>query len=180
MGIRTAFGLAELDWLRRLDLNQRPTGYEPVALPGCATPRQDVQKAAHSLLNREMCRKCTNSIGGSAPIQKSDAHDRSAYWLIRAEWTPLPGHGPPIAEIGQDQPPGTGATPIALQGLWVTDAMAQFPRRPTDQSVSYLTHKPLLCVRYDETCPGFVPSSAWGLYPGPSCKRVKGGKPRRA
>jgi hypothetical protein len=27
------------DWLRGLDLNQRPLGYEPNELPGCSTPR---------------------------------------------------------------------------------------------------------------------------------------------
>ena len=29
-----------LPWLRGLDLNQRPSGYEPDELPGCSTPRQ--------------------------------------------------------------------------------------------------------------------------------------------
>ena len=28
-----------LVWLRGLDLNQRPSGYEPDELPGCSTPR---------------------------------------------------------------------------------------------------------------------------------------------
>src|SRR5438105_2564166 len=28
-------------WLRGLDLNQRPSGYEPDELPGCSTPRDD-------------------------------------------------------------------------------------------------------------------------------------------
>ena len=28
-----------VDWLRGLDLNQRPLGYEPNELPGCSTPR---------------------------------------------------------------------------------------------------------------------------------------------
>ena len=28
----------ELNWLRGLDLNQRPLGYEPNELPGCSTP----------------------------------------------------------------------------------------------------------------------------------------------
>src|SRR3989339_403946 len=27
-------------WLRGLDLNQRPRGYEPRELPGCSTPRR--------------------------------------------------------------------------------------------------------------------------------------------
>ncbi len=27
------------NWLRGLDLNQRPSGYEPDELPGCSTPR---------------------------------------------------------------------------------------------------------------------------------------------
>ena len=30
-----------MSWLRGLDLNQRPSGYEPDELPGCSTPRQD-------------------------------------------------------------------------------------------------------------------------------------------
>jgi hypothetical protein len=28
-------------WLRELDLNQRPSGYEPDELPGCSIPRQN-------------------------------------------------------------------------------------------------------------------------------------------
>jgi hypothetical protein len=28
------------EWLRELDLNQRPSGYEPDELPGCSIPRQ--------------------------------------------------------------------------------------------------------------------------------------------
>jgi hypothetical protein len=32
-------------WLRGLDLNQRPLGYEPNELPGCSTPQLDCNKA---------------------------------------------------------------------------------------------------------------------------------------
>jgi type II secretory ATPase GspE/PulE/Tfp pilus assembly ATPase PilB-like protein len=42
---RNAWGeliLFEKDWLRGLDLNQRPSGYEPDELPGCSTPRQQL------------------------------------------------------------------------------------------------------------------------------------------
>jgi hypothetical protein len=31
----------EESWLRGLDLNQRPSGYEPDELPGCSTPRDE-------------------------------------------------------------------------------------------------------------------------------------------
>jgi hypothetical protein len=31
-------------WLRGLDLNQRPSGYEPDELPGCSTPREDLKR----------------------------------------------------------------------------------------------------------------------------------------
>jgi hypothetical protein len=31
----------EIDWLRGLDLNQRPLGYEPNELPDCSTPHLD-------------------------------------------------------------------------------------------------------------------------------------------
>ena len=32
-------------WLRGLDLNQRPSGYEPDELPGCSTPRLEYANA---------------------------------------------------------------------------------------------------------------------------------------
>ena len=32
---------SEENWLRGLDLNQRPSGYEPDELPGCSTPRDE-------------------------------------------------------------------------------------------------------------------------------------------
>jgi hypothetical protein len=36
---RAAF--LQKNWLRGLDLNQRPSGYEPDELPGCSTPRDE-------------------------------------------------------------------------------------------------------------------------------------------
>ena len=37
---RHPIGIAGIIWLRGLDLNQRPSGYEPDELPDCSTPRQ--------------------------------------------------------------------------------------------------------------------------------------------
>ena len=36
----------ECFWLRGLDLNQRPLGYEPSELPGCSTPRHSYNGSA--------------------------------------------------------------------------------------------------------------------------------------
>ena len=36
---------SRFNWLRGLDLNQRPLGYEPNELPGCSTPQLDCNKA---------------------------------------------------------------------------------------------------------------------------------------
>jgi hypothetical protein len=37
---RATFPVCALGWLRGLDLNQRPLGYEPNELPDCSTPRK--------------------------------------------------------------------------------------------------------------------------------------------
>jgi hypothetical protein len=39
--------LLRKSWLRGLDLNQRPSGYEPDELPGCSTPRHHHQPSLH-------------------------------------------------------------------------------------------------------------------------------------
>ena len=39
--ISDSAAVVQEDWLRGLDLNQRPSGYEPDELPGCSTPRLD-------------------------------------------------------------------------------------------------------------------------------------------
>jgi hypothetical protein len=36
-------------WLRGLDLNQRPSGYEPDELPSCSTPRPNCPDMAEQL-----------------------------------------------------------------------------------------------------------------------------------
>ena len=43
------------NWLRGLDLNQRPSGYEPDELPDCSTPRQswcEIIRPAPCMVNR--------------------------------------------------------------------------------------------------------------------------------
>ena len=45
---------APATWLRGLDLNQRPSGYEPDELPDCSTPRRF---RSGSILRRDPCRR---------------------------------------------------------------------------------------------------------------------------
>ena len=47
------------NWLRGLDLNQRPLGYEPNELPGCSTPRQNQKDAMIIQLTCAMSIKIT-------------------------------------------------------------------------------------------------------------------------
>ncbi len=37
--VQSQFWFRKSSWLRELDLNQRPSGYEPDELPGCSIPR---------------------------------------------------------------------------------------------------------------------------------------------
>ena len=41
------------NWLRGLDLNQRPSGYEPDELPGCSTPRLGILNMATTRSQRK-------------------------------------------------------------------------------------------------------------------------------
>src|SRR5689334_23802545 len=44
-----AWNLGEKDWLRGVDLNHRPLGYEPNELPGCSAPQIHTISAAEVL-----------------------------------------------------------------------------------------------------------------------------------
>ena len=59
-------------WLRGLDLNQRPSGYEPDELPGCSTPRVSV------LGCWEMC------LRGDRDHVRAGACEGSCLWFIRS------------------------------------------------------------------------------------------------
>jgi hypothetical protein len=45
-------------WLRGLDLNQRPSGYEPDELPGCSTPRHRYYATCRFSANTQVPVKC--------------------------------------------------------------------------------------------------------------------------
>jgi hypothetical protein len=42
-------------WLRGVDLNHRPLGYEPNELPGCSTPQVDINSALNTGSNGGSC-----------------------------------------------------------------------------------------------------------------------------
>jgi hypothetical protein len=42
-----------VNWLRGLDLNQRPSGYEPDELPGCSTPRSRTVELARRFIHAQ-------------------------------------------------------------------------------------------------------------------------------
>ena len=51
--ISDILGRAETwNWLRGLDLNQRPSGYEPDELPDCSTPRSSRRTALYSFQDK--------------------------------------------------------------------------------------------------------------------------------
>src|ERR1035438_1557431 len=50
------FSLLAPIWLRGLDLNQRPLGYEPNELPGCSTPQIQSTNCLHGWSNGGLCR----------------------------------------------------------------------------------------------------------------------------
>ena len=73
-------------WLRGLDLNQRPSGYEPDELPGCSTPRQSrVRRDGMWLRRRRFVRRECVSCAGQAwrrptlPCLETQYHGR---WCV--------------------------------------------------------------------------------------------------
>jgi hypothetical protein len=64
------------DWLRGLDLNQRPLGYEPNELPDCSTPRQESYYGmelarCHARMNSPGKESCSVACSGGARRTRS-------------------------------------------------------------------------------------------------------------
>ena len=66
----------ELSWLRGLDLNQRPSGYEPDELPGCSTPR----RLCVCIVNGFLCAR-TAEPGGVLLFQRLSVSTMGAAWF---------------------------------------------------------------------------------------------------
>src|SRR5262252_9318293 len=100
-----------VNWLRGLDLNQRPSGYEPDELPGCSTPHQvpdnigpeagvvkgagvvpGLQVVAGPRAARLCCRALTGSpIPWGSPCRRSVAPSPSEVPLFRPRSATLAG-----------------------------------------------------------------------------------------
>ncbi len=71
---RYGLDFIEKSWVRGLDLNQRPSGYEPDELPGCSTPRQ------HSLSRGLLAPEPIGSKGGRGIAARAGA--RKPYGIV--------------------------------------------------------------------------------------------------
>ena len=74
--------MSERWWLRGLDLNQRPSGYEPDELPDCSTPRHLVFDAQDYLLRTiQSAWHSAKPAGGQSPYAKL-CELCSGYWQL--------------------------------------------------------------------------------------------------
>ena len=88
-------------WLRGLDLNQRPLGYEPNELPGCSTP--------HFHLNKGGCQGQTSPFFGDENSIESKARGCKVTLASQAKAQPVPSCCPPALLGAHDaQQPGQG------------------------------------------------------------------------
>ncbi len=80
------------NWLRGLDLNQRPSGYEPDELPGCSTPRSRVLIIATSQCTGQVIKilkwihAVTNPVAGQFQEFQINALDRDARPVLADEF----------------------------------------------------------------------------------------------
>src|SRR5580692_6296153 len=72
-------------WLRGLDLNQRPPGYEPDELPGCSTPRIHITQLA-ALLQPRLHQARHESGANRKRCSKFRARFLADFQIARHKW----------------------------------------------------------------------------------------------
>ena len=107
--------IRQLLWLRRRDLNPRPSGYEPDELPDCSTPRYPC--SLKLIYNTTRCRAsqyprrrfCPTKTAGALPprgffniksysyLHSSDAVLDATMALLRTSWMLLSSESPPVS-----------------------------------------------------------------------------------
>jgi hypothetical protein len=76
-------------WLRRLDLNQRPLGYEPNELPSCSTPRQYLYSTALLAVCCNAAKYIYSAVGTSAVVSARSTSSTKAIGALSPTRKPI-------------------------------------------------------------------------------------------